>query len=662
MLGKTFYRKTPRHTIWLLLCCCACLSLGCASTQFLSVRRSPKSPLAGPLQLFSYQGPQPSDRTQQILRRYALRDVQEENPALVLQRLNEELNREPAPEKVYSFAELSFIAAKRAENGGHDGEAIDHYAAAVANAYWYLFSPGFDRVRNPYDPQFRSVCDLYNGSLEGALRIAKKRSTLKPGQSQIITTGKQKYQMNIVVRGPWRAEDIERLEFVSDFEIEGGLKNQYHTYGLGVPLIAVRKPQSNPQNPATKYYPPGLSFATTAFLRVMPPAEHQSQTEVRQCVLELHDPLASNDIMVNGRVTPLETDLTVPLGYFLDSPEFKERDISTLGLLNPDKTQGLKGLFMLEPYDPQRIPVVMVHGLWSSPITWMEMFNDLRAYPEIREKYQFWFFLYPTGQPFWESSAQLRETLAEVQRDLNPHQNNLAFNQMVLVGHSMGGLVSYMQSLESGEDFWRVLSDKSFQELKGDAATREKLARMVYFHPNPAVKCVVTIGTPHHGSDFATDTARWAGRALITLPEMMVQFTNTVARENPGLFRDTALLTTSTSIDSLSPSSPIFQALNRAQRAPGVAYYNVIGLLPESFTNSFSGKGDGVVAYKNAQLADAKEITVTSDHVSVHRNPECTLHVRRILLEHWQRAALPLAMQAPQEIRLVSGEEEISDE
>jgi pimeloyl-ACP methyl ester carboxylesterase len=373
---------------------------------------------------------------------------------------------------------------------------------------------------------------------------------------------------------------------------------------------------------------------------------------------------------VNGRLTPLETDLTVPLGYFLDSPEFKERDISTLGLLKPDQLQSVKGLYMLEPYDPQRIPVVMVHGLWSSPTTWMEMFNDLRAFPEIRRKYQFWFYLYPTGQPFWESAAQLREALAQLEQDVNPASNHYAFNQMVLVGHSMGGLLSYMQSIESGQDFWRILSDKPFEQLQGDAATRDRLARIVYFRPNPSVKCVVTIGTPHRGSDFANDAARWAGRAFIQLPEMMVQLTNRVARENPGLFRDTALLTTSTSIDSLSPQAPIFQALSVAQRSPYTSYYNIVGILPESFANRFSAEGDGVVAYKNAQLPGAAEFRVPADHTSVHRHSECTLHVRQILLQHWHQSRMPLATweedisedQPHYEhdtIRLVGAEEEV---
>jgi len=624
------------------------LLVGCGPSKFLTVRRVPKSPLEGPLQLVSYKGPQASDRTEQLLRQYALDDANKRSPEEVLVTLHEELSSDPTPEKAYSFAELAFIAAKRAEHAGDDAKSLDCYAASVAHAYLYLFSPNFDRFRNPYDPQFRRACDLYNGALEGSLRLASKRGQLKPGKAEVITTGKQQYHVNIVVRGPWKAEDIESLEFVSDYEIQGGLKNSYHTYGLGVPLIAKRRKTADSNDPCEKYYPAGLSFATTAFLRVMPPAQ-QDQTQVRQCVLELHDPLASSDIRIAGRLAPLETDLTVPLAYFLDSPEFKEKDLSTWGLLNPDTLQGIKGLYMLEPYDPRRIPVVMVHGLWSSPLTWMEMFNDLRAFPEIRDRYQFWFYLYPTGQPFWESAAQMRETLADVQRTLDPQDQNPALDQMVLVGHSMGGLVSRMQTIESGQDFWNILSDKPFDELKADEQTREKLARVVYFHPNPSVKRVITLGTPHMGSEFANDYTRWLSRNLISLPQMMVQFTNEVTRSNPGFFRDTEFLTCSNSIDSLSPQAPIFPVLKQAQRAPWMRYHNIVGVVSnEGFGNRISGKGDGVVAYQSAHADDAaSELVVDAEHMSVHRNPRATLEVRRILLEHWQESLPHLSHQMP---------------
>src|SRR5262249_25073995 len=161
-----------------------------------------------------------------------------------------------------------------------------------------------------------------------------------------------------------------------------------------------------------------LSFTLTAFLRVVNKngTATPSDAYVNSCVLELYDPHYACDVQLCNRVVPLETELTIPLAHLLDSPYFKKNDIATAGLFDPDKLAEAKGLFMLEPYDPNRIPVVMIHGLWSSPTTWMEMFNDLRSWREIREKYQFWFYLYPTAQPFWTSAAQLRQTLSEARQ------------------------------------------------------------------------------------------------------------------------------------------------------------------------------------------------------------------------------------------------------
>ena len=148
-----------------------------------------------------------------------------------------------------------------------------------------------------------------------------------------------------------------------------------------------------------------------------------------------------------------------------------------------EKPQSLTGLFMLEPFDPGKIPVLMVHGLWSSPMTWMEMFNDLRSFPEIRDQYQFWFYLYPTGQPFWVSARQLREDLAQARAVVDPRHQAPALDQMVLVGHSMGGLVSTLQTLESGNDFWAVLSDRPFEELQAEDETRQQAGRDGFLPP-----------------------------------------------------------------------------------------------------------------------------------------------------------------------------------
>jgi triacylglycerol esterase/lipase EstA (alpha/beta hydrolase family) len=208
--------------------------------------------------------------------------------------------------------------------------------------------------------------------------------------------------------------------------------------------------------------------------------------------------------------------------------------MATAGLLNPNHTSHLRGLYMLEAFDPQKIPVLMVHGLWSSPETWTEMINDLRAQPEIRDRYQFWAYMYPTGQPFWITAAQMREDLARTRQMVDPNHRWEALDQMVVIGHSMGGLVSRMQTLDSGDDFWHILSDRPFAELNADPETRARLASTVFFEPNPSIRRVITIGTPHRGSSFANDYTRWLGRKLITLPTSLIQVKTRVVRDNPG--------------------------------------------------------------------------------------------------------------------------------
>jgi pimeloyl-ACP methyl ester carboxylesterase len=602
--------------------------------ETVTVRKTPQNPLEGTLNLVSRSGPKPTPQVEQFLRRHNLEDASNDDPKQVLSEMQKIIAEEPDSENIYSYAELAYIYAKKADAKGDKPLALDLYGASVAHSYYYLFDQTFDRFRNPYDPNFRRACDLYNNSLESALRIVKDQGKLIPGRRVTIETARQKLEVEVTVKGKWHVEDFERFEFVSDYEVTG-LANRHHTFGLGVPLIAIRKKHEG-EDAAEQYYPPGLTFPVTAFLRVHPRGEGEGATF---CELELRDPLVQTDVRVGDRLAPLETDISTPLAYYLNDPLLRSNFLGSFGLIDANAGQEFKGLYMLEPYDPQKIPVVMVHGLWSSPVTWMEMFNDLRSVPEVRENYQFWFFLYPTGQPFWISSAQMRAELERVRQTLDPGRSAAPLDQMVLVGHSMGGLVSTMQTLEPGDEFWRLLSDKPFSELKTDEETRRKLEETLFFRPNSSVKRVVTIATPHRGSEFANDTTRYLGRKLITLPKMLVQTTQKIVQDNPDFFRDTRLLTTTTSIDSLAPDSPIFPAMERAQRAPWVRYHNIVGRVSEeSWLSAFqgiTGESDGVVAVASARVPyAASETFAPADHSNVHSHPLAVLEVERILREH----------------------------
>lgn len=631
-------RNSPQLPSWRFLplwVALACLPwVGCATTAYLAERDIRDNPLNAHLSLIGREGPRITQRSIASLRRYGLWETYQANGIECLTTVRQTIDSTDDPELIYAICEMAYVEAKRAEASGDSASALNLYGIALSNSYDYLFAEDLADRRNPYDPQFRRVCEIYNGSLEDTLRQLSAKGNLKPGQNYTVATPERTLTVRTTTRGGWSEEEFADFNFVSDYEIQT-LNNRHMTFGLGVPLIAVRKP-SDPTDPREKYYPEGLSYSVTALMRCAPSRPGGRLGGATETVLEFYDPLEANQILLAAQWVPLETDLTTPLAYYLQSDEFRQRNRVTEGLFRPNRTQSIRGLFMLEPYDPNRIPVVMVHGLWSSPLTWMDMFNDLRSYPEIRSRYQFWFYLYPSGQPFWLSATQLRNDLAEMRNNVDPFRRDALLDQMVLVGHSMGGLVSRMQTIDSGDEFWKIVSDEPPEKLRGSEDDRARLVSTLIFTPNQSIRRVVTIGTPHRGSEFANNYTRWLASRLIRLPQMVMATSQSLTKENPGYFRNTKLMTAANAIDSLAPDSPIFPVMLRAKKAEGVHYHNIIGVLEDpGFFAKRAGRGDGVVNYASATMDDVEsEVIVNAEHTTIHTTPKSILEVRRILLEH----------------------------
>src|SRR5262245_16964690 len=309
--NRTLRLPIGRSAARALAVCLLAVTSGCmSSSTWVTVRDTPRNPLAGTLDLVSRSGPKPTERTLQLLRRYNLADDWHGDRVGLLGRLEQIQQREPARENEYAMAELAYITAKESE-ALHQGRALEFYGTSLIHAYRYLFDYEAKLPLNAYDPQFRGASDLYNQSLEGMLRLVHKESALQPGTTRTIKTSNHDCSYDIVMRSHgWHDDDFERFEFVSDYKVQG-LRNHYHTYGLGVPLIAVRRVHAD-DNPAELYYPPNLCFPVTAFLRVA----NRDATEPRQrvfdpppvdgekpsggsgprFVLELYDPLEQQSI------------------------------------------------------------------------------------------------------------------------------------------------------------------------------------------------------------------------------------------------------------------------------------------------------------------------------------------------------------------------------
>ena len=229
-----------------------------------------------------------------------------------------------------------------------------------------------------------------------------------------------------------------------------------------------------------------------------------------------------------------------------------------------------------------------------------------------------------------------------------PQRQGVALDQMVLVGHSMGGLIAKLQTLDSGNDFWRLISSKPLEDLDVDTELRQQLAQTWYFRPSDSIRRVVTIASPHRGSDFSNSTTQWLARRLIRLPEALAENTQRLFLDNEDL-RHSRLLQINNSVESLSPQSPVFEAMLEARSSPNVKYHNVIGVLSaKDMLGKLTPPGDGVVRYQSAHLDHVEsEDVVDEDHVNVHRHPRAVLAVQRILYEHltqlraeYQRAQL----------------------
>lgn len=674
---------------WVIVVLMMCGTSGCATARYLQDRPIRDNALESSLQLLRWRGPEISERTQHTLRRYGLNETYQSDSNICIHQLRTLHRQNLDPELTYAVSELAYVEGKKAERLGRTSDAMNHYGIALTTSYRYLFGPQLADVRNQYDPQFRAVCDLYNESLEDLLRVLCAENRLRPGQTYTIQTADRKFVIRTEMRGAWKPDEFDRYEFVSDYDIKT-LRNRHTTFGLGVPLVAVRKPRGA-NDSREKYYPEGLSYAVTALLRCstgnegeyaaateLLPSTGNSESSVRLashnvpnrnfanedpnetpvCVLEFFDPLRANQIKLANDWVPLETDLTTPLAYFLDSPEYRKRDRATEGLLDPDDAQQKRGLYMLEPYDPNRIPVLMVHGLWSSPLTWMDMFNDLRSFPEIRQRYQFWFYLYPSGQPFWLSATQLRSDLFAMRQTFDATGQDRAIDNMVLVGHSMGGLISRMQTIDSGDDFWNIVSNQPKEKLRGPPQDVNRLVSALEFRPNKSISRVVTIGTPHRGSDLANSATRWLAGKIIKLPKMAISTSNRLTRANPGFFRDTRLLTEANAVDSLAPDSPIFPVMLKAKTSPEIRYHNIIGVLDDPpVLAGRNYKGDGVVEYDSAKMEDVKsELVVDATHTTLHMTGKAIFEVRRILLEHLREVDSEdrLAWDAPTRTPLVA--------
>ncbi len=394
--------------------------------------------------------------------------------------------------------------------------------------------------------------------------------------------------------------------------------------GLGIALAATLPKDSN--KPLVEFAPSGgISTPLSAFLYFKQDAAGET-TELHIVESGVQDHFTS----AAGHKFPL-TAATFPAPEAFDQ-NIKYRLMEIVGVFYPTKYLQQIGLNVHTHFDPERIPVICVHGLQSSSQVWYPTINNFVLDPEIGSRYQFHTFYYPTGLPMGYSAMRLRSELARFEKWRSAFSPGKKPPGMVLLGHSMGGMLSRMQVIEPGDLLMETFEDHfktrlPFERHISELPAGNDIRATLDFDPNPAIKRVVFMATPHRGSPMASGFLGRLGRSLIRLPGFITD--SALSLVNPFDGGDWITRLKVTSIDSLDPMNPLTSVWDAFPiEAP---HHSLIGRWKKMKNGEFS---DGVVPYASSHLpTSVSELVITSDHM-VPLRKEAMEETRRILVEH----------------------------
>ncbi len=565
----------------------------------------------------------PSDYSTQILERSALTERFKSDAPSVLAELNSGLGKPDERDRLFALSELSFAYAEDSGNRSY-------YLASAAYAYAFLFPANPADAPGEYDPRLTLTVDLYNRGI--ALGLATKDGKEVDLSARQLSLPFGSLDLSVEPDGfIYGGNHLTKFVSLADLEVRG-LRNTYRRPGIGAALSARVEPLQN--DPASRWIPVTAKVPVTAFVRFDDPRLAMSNGRLHGTV-EIYDEDRTAAVRVGANSVPVESDSSAALAYRLEgSPVwdfelagFRRGDLSFLGV---GKSGDLNGLYMLHPYHPNMIPVIFVHGTASSPARWAEMGNELLGDPAIASRYQLWFFIYNSGNPIALSAMRLRESLVAVRKDVDPDGKDPALNQMVVIGHSQGGLLTKMTVVDSGDRFWNNLTKTPFDKADLDPETRDLVARALFVKPLPFVKEVIFIATPHHGSYMASNPIVKFGNKFINLPGGLAKSAVQLGKlREPSMLRTPPVLPTA--LDNMDASNPFIKTLSSLPIAPGVHAHSII---PVKGSGPVDDGNDGVVEYKSAHIDGVEsELIVRSGH-STQATPETIEEVRRILYEH----------------------------
>jgi Alpha/beta hydrolase family len=472
-------------------------------------------------------------------------------------------------------------------------------------------------AKQPGDTRARLDYNFAVGRLFGTLHD----SGLEPWKAPILCPGAGKVWSFSIKRDPqpernpsnFNIEPADIYQFKGTLVVQRTLKE-----GLGAPLVVASK-NVNPEKIDPFAQGKQIYYGMTGVVDF-----HGSNG----CVANFIDPLAEETVTMDGHTYPLAADFTAPLALALANNQSRKKEID--GLFKPADFESRTRLARLQPYDPNKIPILCIHGLGDSQATWAPLIQTLRGDPVIRRNYQFWFFSYPTGYPYPLTASVLRKKMDTINARYPDHK------KIVVIGHSMGGMIARTLITDSGMNLWNAIYPKPPSEMPFSAETRKVMTESLIFTHRPEISRVIFASASHRGSDIATNFMGRLGSRIIGSPaDMLPPDTKALALAKPNSTGEN-LNHLPNSIDFLKPTNRFVTNLAKLPTTKGVPYHSIIGDRGKGGNLSHVDpvSTDGIVPYWSSHFDGAKSELIIPSHHWTNQNPQGIAEIDRILHEH----------------------------
>ena len=557
------------------------------------------------------------DRSEAVLEQEGLAGTYRRDPDEAIRILHQRYRADGGPERLRAAAELCGTQGVRREKKGETFAAAGCFLDAARLARAGAVGRGGNQS------EFKLVYNASCSSLAGILH----REGLLTGASIDLRgpLGTQQLTLRRSGEGVIEPSDYDDLVPADRLKITNLKLTRHRQDGVGGAMVAHRARRESAEQDQFMSAA-GYGLPVNAMLDF--PSSGKARLVVRNV-------LKVDEVRIAGRDTPLAADWSASLGYlYRFAPP---ASVGVKALLQPEKYAAQTNLYAVQPFDPDKIPVILVHGLASSPHTWLEMINALRTDPVLRRNYQALFFRYPTGYTISRNSASFRKALREFRAAHDSPRSRPQLRRMVLVGHSMGGILSNLQIRESGSTFTDLYFDRPIEELDLPQEGKDTFRELFVFSPNPGVERAIFIASPHRGSDLAQNPIGRLGSRLVNLPADLL---------NTGMSSDELaqvdgvseagrkeLRYEPDSIRHLRPDSPYLKAILTLPVAKRVSYHSIIGRSDPG--DPLRESTDKLVPYWSSHLdGAASEDVVHATHTTITPDPVAIEGVRRILYQH----------------------------